>query len=259
MGLNKTLAIIGAIHGDENVGVEVIRRLKKLDDERNIVGIVANNEALKKGKRFIVQDLNRSFPGDLKGNLEERLAYRLNKKIKKFDYILDLHSFSCKSDPFAVLTKKTKRHLKLAEASGINRVVFMSPKLASGKALIDHCRCGVSIETGRHDLESTFRRATHYTENILKALGFLKEKKRSAPKVDYFEIIDVFFKKGDRKIATDIANFKLVRKGKIVANGKRGKFIAPYDFYPVLARERAYPNILCLAAKNAKMEGGEKL
>lgn len=250
----KTIAIIGALHGDEKVGVEVIRRLKKIIDRENIVGIVANEEGLKRGKRFIAQDLNRSFPGNPKGKLEEQIAYKLSKEIKKFDYILDLHSFSCKSKPFAVLTRKTKRHLRLAKASGINKIVFMSPKLASGKALIDHCSCGISIETGRHKLESTFKRATYYTENILKTFGFLEGNKEKTAKFDYFEVTDVFFKRGDEKIATNIVNFKLVRKGKTFTVGKRGEFIAPYDFYPVLAREKAYPNILCLAAKRVKIE-----
>lgn len=255
----KTIAIIGAVHGDEKVGAEVIEKLKKLIDGKSIVGVIANKGALKRGKRFIVQDLNRSFPGDPNGKLEEQIAYRLGKKIKKFDYVLDLHSFSCKSDPFAILTKRTKRHLKLAKASGINKIVFMLPKLASRKALIDHCRCGVSIETGRHNLESTIKRAARYTENILKTFGFLEGKRKRVSNFGYFEVTDVFFKKEKEKIAANVVNFKLVRKGEMVAIGKRRKFMAPYDFYPILAREVAYPDILCLAAKSVKIEGRRKI
>jgi len=250
----KIIAIIGALHGDERVGVEVIKRLKKIIDGENIVGIVANEEGLKRGKRFISQDLNRSFPGNPKGNPEERIAYKLTKKIKKFDYVLDLHSFSCKSEPFAVLTKKTKSHLNLAESSGIRKIVLMLPKLASGKALIDYCPCGISIETGRYDLESTFKRAMFYTENILGTLGFLKKRKRKTGGIDYFKIIDVFFKEGDEEVVEGITNFKLIYKGETVASGRQRKVVAPYDFYPVLARERAYPNIVCLAAKRVKIE-----
>lgn len=250
----KTIAIIGAVHGDEKVGVEALKRLKKIIDGKSIVGIVANKKAFERGKRFIAQDLNRSFPGNPKGALEEKIAYKLTKKIRKFDYILDLHSFSCKSEPFVVLTKKTKKHLKLANASGVRKIVFMSPKLASDKALIDHCCCGISIEVGKHDLESTFKRATFYTENILGVLGFLERKKRKTDEIDYFEIIDVFFKENDERVAGGITNFKLVHKGETVATGKQRRIVAPYDFYPVLARERAYPNILCLAAKRVKIE-----
>jgi len=50
-------------------------------------------------------------------------------------------------------------------------------------------------------------------------------------------------------------NFKLVNKGQVFALKERKKIIALYDFYPILAREKAYSNILCLVAKRVKIEG----
>lgn len=256
MKKNKTIAIIGALHGNEGVGVEVIKNLTSFL-RRRAVGIIANTKALKKNVRFIDQDLNRSFPGRSDGNYEERLAKRLLKRVKDLDYVLDLHSFSCKSPPFAILTKKTKEHLRLVRASGVKKVIFMSPKLASGKALIDHCRCGVSIETGRHGFAVTISRATHYTKNVLRKLESQKGGRTKTNGVDFFEITDIFLKKGNEELVKNITNFKLITKGQIFAKEKEKEFTAPYDFYPVFAGEKAYPNILCLVARNDKTKGDE--
>jgi len=255
MKKNKTIAIIGGLHGDERVGVEVIKKLKQSLDGVRKAGIIANKKALKKGIRFIDQDLNRTFPGRSNGNYEERIAKRLLKRIKNFDYVLDLHSFSCNSPPFVILTKKTRKHLRLARATGVGRIVFMSPKLAFGKALIDHCCCGVSIEVGRHDLRSTLKKAMKYTKNVFDSLGFFKRKRRVVGKIEYFEIVNIFFKKGNEKLTKNVMNFKLVNKGQVFALKERKKIIALYDFYPILAREKAYSNILCLVAKRVKIEG----
>lgn len=249
----KTVAIVGAVHGNESVGMEVIKRLGGAVDGQSVTGVIANKEAFQRGKRFIDQDLNRSFPGNPKGNLEERLAYKLNQEIKRFDYLLDLHSFSCQSEPFAIVTKRTKKHLRLAGALGIRKVVLMSPKLASGTALIDHARCGVSVEAGRHGLESTYNRAISYTKNALRALGFL-EGRDQVVEVDFFEVVEVFFKKEGARLRENVANFELVRRGEVITAGKQRKLVAPYDFYPILAREKAYPDILCLAAKSVKIK-----
>lgn len=204
--------------------------------------------------------MNRSFPGNPGGNFEEKIAYHLTKIFKNFDYVLDLHSFSCQSDPFVIITKKTAQHLRLAKAARIRKVVFMSPALASGKALIDHCRCGISVEAGRHSQKNTYEQAGALTRNILAELGFLRRRKRSEIRISYFQIKDVFLKKTKKeRLEKEIKNFKLVRKGGLVATGKKRRFLAPYDFYPILARERAYSKILCLAAKPVKIREGVKI
>jgi len=107
---NKKILIIGAVHGNEKVGAEIIEKKIRSLKKNNIKGIIANREALKQEARFIKEDLNRIFPGKVNGNHEEKIAYRLTKKIKNFDYLLDIHSFSCRSEPFAILTGKTKNH-----------------------------------------------------------------------------------------------------------------------------------------------------
>lgn len=247
MKRKNTIAIVGAVHGNERVGVNVIKRLGKRVDGKYVTSLIANKEAYKNNVRFINQDLNRSFPGRAGGNYEEKLAFDINRKIKAFDYLVDLHSFSFNGSPFAILTKRSKAHFQLAEKLGIRKVVLMSPELAGGKSLIDHCSCGVSIETGKHNLKLTDKRAEKYVRNVLGG-------RSPKTKVTYFEVMKVFQKKGNEKLVDRIKNFQYVRKGMVIALGAGSKRKTAFGFYPVLAREKAYPETLCLAAKIVKIK-----
>jgi len=241
MRKKKKIAIIGAVHGNEKVGVTVIEKLGG-----QVFGIIANEGAYRNNVRFIDQDLNRSFPGKAEGNHEEKLAFHLSQVIKNFDYLIDLHSFSFEGDPFAILTKRSKAHFQLVRKLGIRKVVLMSPELASGRSLIDHCPCGVSIEVGKHNLKLTKQRAEKYVTNAL--IG--QEKKT---KITYFQVIKVILKRKDEKLIDKVKNFQYVRKGTVIARGTKCELKAPFGFYPILAREKAYPEILCLAAKIVKI------
>lgn len=96
------LGLTAAIHGNELNGIPVIQRLfNEIDvEELNgvIVGIpVANIPSfLRKQRRFNDGvDLNHIMPGKKKGALSQVYAYRLiDKIIKHFDYLLDLHTAS---------------------------------------------------------------------------------------------------------------------------------------------------------------------
>ncbi|MCG2809538.1 MAG: succinylglutamate desuccinylase/aspartoacylase family protein, partial [Candidatus Portnoybacteria bacterium] len=75
------VAIIGCVHGDEVIGKKIINELKNLKFKEGSLGFfIANQPALNKNKRFIKQDLNRSFPGNINGIAEEKIAYSLKNK-----------------------------------------------------------------------------------------------------------------------------------------------------------------------------------
>jgi len=117
-----TLGLTAAVHGDELNGISVIQRL--FDDldvtsmKGTIVAIpVVNIQAFNLGERFFLDgvDLNRIMPGKANGNISEIYAYRfINMIVKKFDYLLDLHtasfgrvnSFYIRSDMDNKVTKK---------------------------------------------------------------------------------------------------------------------------------------------------------
>jgi uncharacterized protein len=76
-----TVWLSGALHGDEIVGVEIIRRVLERVDERALAGVmiaapVVNVFGFVTGSRYLPdrRDLNRSFPGNTRGPLAARIA-----------------------------------------------------------------------------------------------------------------------------------------------------------------------------------------
>ncbi|MCB9228554.1 MAG: succinylglutamate desuccinylase/aspartoacylase family protein [Deltaproteobacteria bacterium] len=90
----------GAIHGDEVIGVEIIRRLLHSKNLRIARGTlicipIVNVFGFNNKSRYLPdrRDLNRSFPGSDKGSLSARLAHLfLNQVILRSHFGIDLHS-----------------------------------------------------------------------------------------------------------------------------------------------------------------------
>ena len=95
-----TLFVCAAIHGDELNGVEVIRRLLKRKILRSLRGTllavpIVNVHGFLDQSRYLPdrRDLNRSFPGSLKGSIAARLANLFTTQIlSNADYGIDLHT-----------------------------------------------------------------------------------------------------------------------------------------------------------------------
>lgn len=95
-----TLFISAAMHGDEIIGVEIIRRVLKLLNAQELAGTVlavpvVNVLAFMHQSRYLPdrRDLNRSFPGSETGSLAARLAHLFLKEVVgNSDYGIDLHT-----------------------------------------------------------------------------------------------------------------------------------------------------------------------
>lgn len=124
-GLNpgKTIGITAAVHGNELNGISVIQRVfEDLDTSKlsgSIIAVpVVNIPAFEAGIRFFTDgaDINRIMPGRPDGNVSEVYAHLIVEKVlKKFDYLLDLHTASFgRVNSFYIrsnLNKKLTRHL----------------------------------------------------------------------------------------------------------------------------------------------------
>lgn len=129
------LWIDAACHGDEIVGIEVIRRLmrervKPEELHGVIVGVpVLNPIAFQVGQREAVlssgeANLNRIFPGRPNGTLVERMAHRVfTEGMLACDYIVSFHSNNYPAVEFSPVTVCENREIldasiALAEAFG---------------------------------------------------------------------------------------------------------------------------------------------
>ncbi|MCX6399749.1 MAG: succinylglutamate desuccinylase/aspartoacylase family protein [Propionibacteriales bacterium] len=95
-----TVWVNAAIHGDEVLGVEVIRRALAPLSARTLRGTllavpVVNVLGFMNGDRYLPdrRDLNRSFPGSARGSLASRIAHLfMSEVVSKCDVGLDLHT-----------------------------------------------------------------------------------------------------------------------------------------------------------------------
>lgn len=95
-----TLFISAAIHGDEIIGVEIIRRLSKLKAMAKLRGTlilipVVNGYGFLGMSRYLPdrRDLNRVFPGSENGSSASQLAFTFMKEIvARCQFGIDLHS-----------------------------------------------------------------------------------------------------------------------------------------------------------------------
>ena len=123
-----TVWVNAAIHGDEVMGVEVIRQALATLSARTFRGTlvavpVVNVLGFMAGDRYLPdrRDLNRSFPGSARGSLASRIAHLLmTEVVAKCDVGIDLHTAADRRTNLpqirADLDDPTTR--KLAEAFG---------------------------------------------------------------------------------------------------------------------------------------------
>ncbi|WAC65407.1 succinylglutamate desuccinylase/aspartoacylase family protein [Agrococcus sp. SL85] len=101
-----TVWIDAAVHGDEVVGVEVIRQVLAAVSPKTLRGTlvavpVVNVLGFMTGDRYLPdrRDLNRSFPGSARGSLASRIAHLLmTEVVAKCDVGIDLHTGSDRRD-----------------------------------------------------------------------------------------------------------------------------------------------------------------
>jgi predicted deacylase len=100
--VGPTLCLVGAVHGDELNGIEMIRSvIFDIDPAKltgTVVGVpVANIMGFRRNSRYLPdrRDWNRYFPGNTHGSTASRLAYSFfNDIIKHCDSLVDLHTGS---------------------------------------------------------------------------------------------------------------------------------------------------------------------
>ncbi len=247
------VALVGGIHGDEPAGVRAVEHVRSADLEfsGSLTLVIANEEALDRGVRYIEEDLNRAFPpqgtdpaehsfGDThEGRLAERLYDLLADKLT-----LAVHSTQSHPEPFAVVVDPDTRRLEVSASLPVASVVDSS-ELSEGRLL--EARPTVEIEAGTQGSESAARNAERIARAFLAATGVSAESYRAERKPLYR--LDHPIPKpsgGDYEIVVD--NFDVVPEGEPFATVNGEPRLADHPFVPVLVSAYGYEDLFGYAA-----------
>jgi len=247
------VAVVGGIHGDEPAGVRAVEHLRSAEVELtgSVTLVIANEEALDRGVRYVEEDLNRAFPlretdsrahefGDThEGRLAERLYDLLADKLT-----LAIHSTQSHPEPFAVVVDPDIRRLEVCAALPVASVVDSS-ELSEGRLL--EARPTVEIEAGTQNSETAARNAERVARAFLAATGASAESVRPERKPLYR--LDHPIPKptgGDYEVTVD--NFETVPEGEPFATVDGQPRRAERPFVPVLVSAYGYEDLFGYAA-----------
>lgn len=123
-----TVFVSAGVHGDEVIGVEIVRRLLRSPNVKSLRGTliavpIVNAFGFINHSRYLPdrRDLNRSFPGSVTGPLASRLAHLfLHEIVDRCDLGIDLHSAAIhrKNLPQIRISPGNERLSELAEVFG---------------------------------------------------------------------------------------------------------------------------------------------
>ena len=240
---NPTLGIVGLCHGDEVSGGVILDELAdNLSPQQGTVTLIyAHLPASKANKRYIEVNLNRIFPGNETGKLEERIAFHLQPVLSTCDYVVDIHSTSEPTTPFAISTIDNENFSAFASETGLGYYVIMTPEMARGKSLIDYVNQqggqGISFEAGSHTDQAAISTAREVIQKILRNKGFIiGDKSRSS--MQKFIAMGVVRAPTGNFTQYRVDNFKLLPAGVPYGNDGTSEYSLEEDCYPFLYSER---------------------
>lgn len=143
------VTVICCLHGDEVFGKKVFDYYqKRISNLLGVRVVFANEQAFKKGVRFVNSDLNRSFPGKTNGNHEEGVAFEILKLIKNDEYVIDIHTTTTDIRVAPIVTNLGLKKRRVLNLSSSREIVLMDKNQAK-HSLIGNVRTGVSFEFGK--------------------------------------------------------------------------------------------------------------
>lgn len=210
------LAIVCCQHGDEVFGKQVFDIYQ--DKLQGIRLIFANEEAYNQEKRYVDDDLNRSFPGSDEGSHEEQLAAQILQRLKDVRYVLDIHTTTSDIIMTPIICNESEDVKKILNLTSSREVANMTNGIAD-HSLIGQVSAGVSLEFN----ENYSKTEAAMDEVKVIVDGLLSDTRHEAQERKIFDIQGSIAP--DQKLEADTANF---RKDELL------------DGYPFLLHEKSY-------------------
>ena len=244
------LAVVGGIHGDEPAGVAAVEHFieTRPDVARPVKLVVANEEAIERGVRYVESDLNRSFPGRADGQSHEvRLAHAIGEATADC-VTLALHTTQSYGGLFALVDEIRDLARDICPRLAVDAVVETSH--AEGR-IFEVAPDTVEVECGYQGSDEAARNARQVTREFLAATGALPDEEtphRTNPPV--FRLGDPVPKMAAQEYEVFAENFEEVLAGEQFAAADGEAVIADEDFHPVLLSAYGYEDIFGYTAEH---------
>ncbi len=261
------LAVIGAMHGNERTGVEIVQRIKSKFSGKalnclngQVFLMIGNPHAYAQATRFVEEDLNRLFSekeeraicgkkSATSVTLERKRAKELMDVLRGVDVLIDIHATIRPSVPF-VYCEATPKHLEIATCFDVPYIVspepdFRPPDLfSSADNFVDrHGGIGLTYESGWHKNPKNTDLIFAELMNVLECVGNLPrsremfgKKSQKVPRQlrmyrDIFPQTDHF-----SFVDAEMANFHFVKKDEPFARDGEKPICATRDSYVVFPK-----------------------
>ncbi len=159
----KRVAIIGGVHGNELLGIYLVKKFQQYPqlvkrDSFDVIILLANTKAIQLGRRYIDIDLNRCFTSQDLNNYdltkyEQVLAKKIFQQIQQsqIDFLIDIHTSTANMGITLLLSNLLPVNLNLAAY-----LVSLDPAIKvvcsqsdpDNNRLRNVCRYGFTIEIG---------------------------------------------------------------------------------------------------------------
>jgi len=249
-GDDPEVAVVAGVHGDEPCGPDAVESL--LADpptfRRPVKFVVANEEALERGVRYLDEDLNRAFPGDADAESHERrLARRLLTELDGCT-TLALHSTQSYARPFALVDTVDPATAGVCASLPVDAVV--ETDAYAGGRLIDYPRT-VEVECGLQWSEAAAENAEELVRAFLSTTGVLSPEAGDAPDDDVpvFRLTGRVSKAAAAEYEVFVENFERVPSGVPFASADGEERVSEESFYPVLMSADGYENVFGYAGE----------
>lgn len=243
------IAVIGGMHGDEPCGVQAVEELAAESPEvqRPVALVVANEEALAAGKRYLDEDLNRAFPGEKGGDThEKRLAAELTERFGDCT-TLSMHSTQSYHGMFAIVDEVTEYARHVCPRLSVDAVVDAGEH-TQGR-LFEGVPKTIEVECGYQQSEQATANAVRVAREFLGAVGALPDSARPAKDgLPVFRLTKQVPKEHADKYEVYASNFEPVAAGTPFASADGIDIVAEEDFYPVLMSPEGYEKVFGYAA-----------
>lgn len=223
--------VSAAVHGDELNGIEIIRRLRKLNILKRLKGTlilvpIVNVYGTMTLSRYMPdrRDLNRSFPGSVKGSLASRVANIFFKEIvSKCDLGIDLHTASIHKSNLPQIRTNTKDEFTYKLAKAFEAPVVLHSELRDGSLRQVAQEEGIPIllyeagEALRFD-ETCIRIGVKGIVNVLRELNMLPISKRKSKRLPVITRSSQWIRASESGVLRTIkALGDIVKKDEIIA------------------------------------------